>query len=232
MGEIVNTLGVGPFEGYYRNEEAMRRTHAQRLVLERRPRLRRRRWLGVLRRAHVRLAASGRRELPGGSDRGHHRPPPRRHDGVGLRRARRRFGRSGHGGPGAARGGRVRRQVVRRPGWTSNPISARNGGPRFVRLCKPFPPPRPTRSSPARSSTRSSVPTWWVEIRCMCAHPTPTPFADSAIRTKTPCAARSSPAGASGFGTCEQTLVSVPVGGAAFGTPPLAQWLGLQNLLG
>ena len=26
MGEIVNTLGVGPFEGYYRNEEAMRRT--------------------------------------------------------------------------------------------------------------------------------------------------------------------------------------------------------------
>ena len=26
VGEIVNTMGVGPFEGYYRNEEAMRRT--------------------------------------------------------------------------------------------------------------------------------------------------------------------------------------------------------------
>ena len=26
VGEIVNTLGVGPFEGYYRNEEAMRRS--------------------------------------------------------------------------------------------------------------------------------------------------------------------------------------------------------------
>jgi fatty-acyl-CoA synthase len=26
VGEIVNTLGVGPFEGYYRNEEAMRQT--------------------------------------------------------------------------------------------------------------------------------------------------------------------------------------------------------------
>jgi fatty-acyl-CoA synthase len=26
VGEIVNTLGAGPFEGYYRNEEAMRRT--------------------------------------------------------------------------------------------------------------------------------------------------------------------------------------------------------------
>jgi fatty-acyl-CoA synthase len=26
VGEIVNTLGVGPFEGYYRNEEAMQRT--------------------------------------------------------------------------------------------------------------------------------------------------------------------------------------------------------------
>jgi fatty-acyl-CoA synthase len=26
VGEIVNTLGVGPFEGYYRNDDAMRRT--------------------------------------------------------------------------------------------------------------------------------------------------------------------------------------------------------------
>ena len=26
VGELVNTLGVGPFEGYYRNDEAMRRT--------------------------------------------------------------------------------------------------------------------------------------------------------------------------------------------------------------
>ncbi len=26
VGEIVNTIGVGPFEGYYQNEEAMRRT--------------------------------------------------------------------------------------------------------------------------------------------------------------------------------------------------------------
>ena len=29
VGEMVNTLGVGPFEGYYRNEEAMRRTTRQ-----------------------------------------------------------------------------------------------------------------------------------------------------------------------------------------------------------
>jgi fatty-acyl-CoA synthase len=29
VGEIVNTLGVGPFEGYYRNEEAMRHTTRQ-----------------------------------------------------------------------------------------------------------------------------------------------------------------------------------------------------------
>ncbi len=29
VGEMVNTLGVGPFEGYYRNDEAMRRTTRQ-----------------------------------------------------------------------------------------------------------------------------------------------------------------------------------------------------------
>ncbi len=29
VGELVNTLGVGPFEGYYRNEEAMRQTTRQ-----------------------------------------------------------------------------------------------------------------------------------------------------------------------------------------------------------
>ena len=29
VGEIVNTLGVGPFEGYYRNEEAMHHTTRQ-----------------------------------------------------------------------------------------------------------------------------------------------------------------------------------------------------------
>ena len=43
VGEIVNTAGVGPFEGYYNNPEANDRDHALRLVLVRRPRLPRRR---------------------------------------------------------------------------------------------------------------------------------------------------------------------------------------------
>ena len=43
VGEIVNTAGVGPFEGYYNNDEANAAHDPERLVLERRPRLPRRR---------------------------------------------------------------------------------------------------------------------------------------------------------------------------------------------
>ena len=64
--------------------------HSQRLVLERRPRVRRRRRLGLLRRAHVGLAARRRRELPRRAHRGHRGPPPRRHAHVGVRGPRRR----------------------------------------------------------------------------------------------------------------------------------------------
>ena len=113
--------------------------HPQRLVLERRPRVRRRGRLGVLRRSDLRLAAGGRRELPGRSDRGHRRPPPRRHDGLGLRRARRRFRRSGDGGAGAPR---------RRHASTAESFAAwldeqsdlsPKWRPRFVRQCKALP---------------------------------------------------------------------------------------------
>ena len=121
VGEIVNTDGVGPFEGYYRNDEAMARDHPQRVVLERRPRLRRRRRLGLLRRAHLGLAAGGRRELPRRPDRGHRGPPPRRHAGVGLRRARRRLRRPGHGGAGAARRRRASIPTGSPPGSTPSP---------------------------------------------------------------------------------------------------------------
>ena len=178
--------------------------HAQRLVLERRPRLRGRRRLGLLRRAHVRLAAGGRRELPGRSDRGHRGPPPRRHDGLGLRRARRRFRRSGHGGPGAARRSRASTARPSPPGWTGNPISAPSGGRASSAGAKRFPPPRPTRSSPARSSTRSSGPIVSVGTRSMCAcRDDDVLSVVSPRRTKTPCARPSSRAVAAAPGTCD-----------------------------
>ncbi len=65
VGEIVNTSGVGVFEGYYNNDEANAPGHPERVVLERRPRLPRRRGLPLLRRAERRLDPGGRRELPG-----------------------------------------------------------------------------------------------------------------------------------------------------------------------
>ena len=73
VGEIVNTAGAGPFEGYYNNAEATGVHVAGRVVLVGRSRLRRRRGLPVLRRPHRRLVAGRRRELPGGSDRSRHR---------------------------------------------------------------------------------------------------------------------------------------------------------------
>ena len=90
--------------------------HPQRLVLERRPRIRRRRRLGVLRGAHLGLAPGRRRELPGRADRGHRGPPPRRHAGFGLRRARRRLRRPGDGRARAARGCGLRSRRLRRLG--------------------------------------------------------------------------------------------------------------------
>ena len=87
VGEIVNSSGSGRSRGTTATKRPWP-DHPQRLVLERRPRLRRRRRLGLFRRPHLGLAEGGRRELPGGADRGHRGPPSRRDDGVGLRRPR------------------------------------------------------------------------------------------------------------------------------------------------
>ena len=72
VGEIVNTAGSGPFEGYYNNDEANRADHPQRLVLDGRPRLPRRGPLPLLRRpdAPTGSGSTGRTSPPGPS-----RPP-------------------------------------------------------------------------------------------------------------------------------------------------------------
>ena len=105
VGEIVNTAGAGPFEGYYNNPEATDRRHSQRVVLVGRPRLPRRGPVPLLRRSDRRLDPRRRRELPGRADRRRDRRPSRRRGGRGLRRARRRSRRPGDGGGGASRDG-------------------------------------------------------------------------------------------------------------------------------
>ena len=176
VGEIVNVEGVGPFEGYYRNAEAMAQTTRNGwywsgdlgYVDERR--------LGLLRRAHLGLAAGGRRELPRRAHRGHRGPPPRRHAGLGLRRARRRL--------------RVTRSwrrwccaTARRfdpagfAAWIdAQPDLSPKWRPRYVRLCAARCPPRPpTRCWSARSCTRSSAPTASAATPCSCGAGARTP---------------------------------------------------------
>ena len=86
VGEIVNTSGIGVFEGYYNNDEANARATRNGWY-----------WSGdlgyldeaglpLLRRAQRRLDPGGRGELPGGPHRDGGGPPPRR---AGLRRLRR-----------------------------------------------------------------------------------------------------------------------------------------------
>ncbi len=84
----MNTLGVGPFEGYYRNDEAMRRTTRNGWY-----------WSGDLGyvdddgwvyfagRTSDWLRVDGE-NFPVDADRGDHRPAPRPHPGLGLRRPR------------------------------------------------------------------------------------------------------------------------------------------------
>ena len=76
IGEIVNRSGRGKFEGYYRRDDA-EQDRAGRLVLDRRPRVRGRRRLLLLRGSDRRLAPCRLRELRGRSGRGDPLPPPR-----------------------------------------------------------------------------------------------------------------------------------------------------------
>ena len=98
VGEIVNTAGAGPFEGYYNNTEANERTLRFGWY-----------WTGdlgyldedglsVLRRAQRGLDPRRRRELPGRTHRGGVEPEPRCRARHRVRGTRRPGGRPGHGG--------------------------------------------------------------------------------------------------------------------------------------
>ena len=159
MGEIVNTLGVGPFEGYYRNDEAMRRTTRNGWY-----------WSGDL--GYVDddgwVYFAGRTSDWLRVDGENFPAAPieaivARHPDVMMA--------SVYGVPDADSGDQVMvalvlsegagfdGSVLRRLVGPSNPTSARSGGRASSACARHFPPPRPTRSSPAPSSTRSSGPT-------------------------------------------------------------------------
>jgi len=150
VGEIVNTLGVGPFEGITATRKpcGARRATAGTGVATLATWTKR---VGVLRRPHVRLAASRRRELPGGPDRGHRGSPP----DVMMA--------SVYGVPDADSGDQVMVALVLRQGATFDGRSfaawldgqsdlSPSGGHASCATATRFPLPRPTRSSPARSS--------------------------------------------------------------------------------
>ena len=144
VGEIVNTAGAGPFEGYYNNPEANERTLRFGWY-----------WTGdlgyldddrlpVLRGAQRRLAARRRRELPRPADRDDDRPLPRRRARRGVRRPRRPGRRPGHGQPRAGPRRLVRPRPASRRGSTRRRRSARSGG---RATCASS----PTRPRPART---------------------------------------------------------------------------------
>ena len=135
VGEIVNTAGVGPFEGYYNNAAATDEDHALRLVLVGRPRVPRRRPLPLLRGPQRRLDPRRRRELPGRADRGDAARRAGRRPRRGLRRARRPGRRPGDGRPRAARRRGFRSGRVRGAGSTRRRRSARSGARATCACC-------------------------------------------------------------------------------------------------
>ena len=165
VGEIVNTLGVGPFEGYYRNEEAMRHTTRNGWY-----------WSGDL--GYVDedgwVFFAGRTSDWLRVDGENFPAAPieaiiGRHPEVMLA--------SVYGVPDPDSGDRVMvRSFCKRaststsslhPGWTARRISARMAAG-FVRLCTTLP-STPTNKVLTRTlATRSSAPTVSVKIPCSC----------------------------------------------------------------
>ncbi len=128
VGEIVNTQGVGPFEGYYNNDDATAKTTRNGWY-----------WSGdlgykdaarlpLLRRPQRGLDPRRRRELPRRSDRGGAAERAGCRARGRVRRARRPGRRPGDGRPRARRGRRVRpgrvRVVARRAGRDRPEVAA------------------------------------------------------------------------------------------------------------
>ena len=190
-------IGVGPFEGYYRNDEAMRRTTRNGWY-----------WSGDL--GYVDddgwVYFAGRTSDWLRVDGENFPAAPieaimARHPDVMLASV---YGvpdaRLGRPGDGAARppGRRdLRRHVVRRVAGRPAAISAPKWRPGYVRVvddaCRRR---RPTRCSPAPSSTRSSARTAWAATPCTCGTGAAPPSAPSPKRTNWPSVRCSSPMGA------------------------------------
>ncbi len=146
VGEIVNTQGVGPFEGYYNNDDATAKTTRIGWY-----------WSGdlgykddarlpLLRGPQRRLDPGRRRELSRRPDRGDAAQGAGRRARRGLRRARRPGRRPGDGRPRARRRRRRSTRPRSRAGSTRRMRSARSGGRATCASCTTRRRPAPTRS--------------------------------------------------------------------------------------
>ena len=158
VGEIVGRDGLAGFEGYYANLEADAERVPERLVLDRRPRLPGRGGHVLVRGAHGRLAAGGRRELRGRAGGGRPGTVPGCRSRGRLRRARPPHGRPGNGGAGAGRGRRVRPGCLRRASWPTSPTWARSGRRASCGWSAPCRSPPPARSTASRCGPSAGRP--------------------------------------------------------------------------
>ena len=129
IGELVNRSGRGKFEGYYRRAGRGAGPPAQRLVLDGRPGLRRRRRLLLLRRAHRGLAPRRLGELRRRPGRVGAVAAPRPVGRGRVPGARHRVGRGrpGHGGPRDGARPPVRPRRLRRVAGRRSPTSGPSG---------------------------------------------------------------------------------------------------------
>ena len=218
VGEIVNTLGVGPFEGYYRNEEAMRATTRNGWY-----------WSGDL--GYVDddgwVFFAGRTSDWLRVDGENFPAAPieaivGRHPDVLLA--------SVYGVPDADSGDQVMVALVlrdgadfdaaglRRAGSTGRPTSARSGSRDSSGSARRSRALRPTRSSPARSCTRSSARTVSTATPCSGGSGTTPRSMRSPRTTRPPCAPHSRRTDGCLPGTCSR-LIRRPAGVPGFHVP-------------
>ena len=139
MGELVSTGGGAGFEGYWRNDEAELARLRNGWYWTGDLAYRDEAGLLLLRGPVRRLAAGGRGELRGGTGGTHLGASPRRRPGRGVRRARPRRRRPGHGGGCSCGPGTTFDAEEFGSFLASQSDLGTKWAPRFVRVCPELP---------------------------------------------------------------------------------------------